>query len=544
MQRCHWFTPDQSKLRSQQAPIITAIYDKKTAFFNWKQQGRPNDHTNFFLLEKKITTSELRRQIRIELAKRKSSEKEDIAQARQSHNALFHRLIRKQRVQSHKNIDELVVGEKRFSEESVLSGFHEHFKTLASKKPNQEHDKKYLQQMEDEVSFIYQLCLNSETVPSMVTSKYIQNAAKSLNRGKAADVYGVTAEHIYYGGQELLSVVKTLINNILLAKDVPPAMKLGILNPIYKNKGNAKESQNYRGITITPVLTRLLEAVLKSRIKSTLQEKQNWYQRGFTENSSPMNCALLVEEFYRNNKDLNKPTYMAFIDAKSAFDVVVHPNLMRKLYKAGVEPTEWLVINSLHEESVTSMKWRGETSESFVNEQGVRQGGVLSADLYKVYNNDSLDRIQLTGIGARLGDILVQAPACADDVTVLSDEPNELQFLVNICKDTSNLEGFTLHESKSVVLKKNTIRQYPENESWELGEKKMPVVDNTTHMGILRSSSNQELNAVEQNIQKARRTTYSLMGAGLHGENGLDPETSISLLNTYMSFLCSYMAWK
>ena len=37
-----------------------------------------------------------------------------------------------------------------------------------------------------------------------------------------------------------------------------------------------------------------------------------------------MNCALIVEEFYRNNKDLNKPTYMAFIDAKSAFDVVVH----------------------------------------------------------------------------------------------------------------------------------------------------------------------------------------------------------------------------
>ena len=249
-----------------------------------------------------------------------------------------------------------------------------------------------------------------------------------------------------------------------------------------------------------------------------------------------MYCALLVEEFYRNNKDLNKQTYMAFIDAKSAFDVVVHPNLMRKLYKAGVEPTEWLVINSLHEESVTSVKWRGETSESFVNEQGVRQGGVLSADLYKVYYNDSLDRIQLTGSGARVGDILVQAPACADDVTVLSDEPNELQFLVNICKDTSNLEEFTLHgsKSKSVVLKKNTIKQYPENESCELGDKKMPVVDNTTHMGILRSSSNQELNEVEQNLQKARRTTYSLTGAGLHGENGLDPETSISLLNTYV----------
>ena len=83
----------KSKLKENSPVIQAAIYHKKTVFFNWKQQGRPNEHTNFFLLEKKITTSELRRQIRIELAKRKSSEKEDIAQARQSDNALFHRLI-------------------------------------------------------------------------------------------------------------------------------------------------------------------------------------------------------------------------------------------------------------------------------------------------------------------------------------------------------------------------------------------------------------------------------------------------------------------
>ena len=39
---------------------------------------------------------------------------------------------------------------------------------------------------------------------------------------------------------------------------------------------------------------------------------------------------------------------------------------------------------------------------------------------------------------------------------------------------------------------------------------------------------------VECNIQKARRTVYSLMGTGLHGENGLDPEAAISLFQTYV----------
>ncbi|MEW8548000.1 MAG: reverse transcriptase domain-containing protein [Candidatus Thiodiazotropha sp.] len=285
---------------------------------------------------------------------------------------------------------------------------------------------------------------------------------------------------------------------------------------------------------MTPVLTRLIEAVLKFRIKPKLLSQQNGMQRGFTENSSPMNCALIVEEFFRNNKDLHKPTYMAFMDAKSAFDVVVHPNLMRKLYKTGVNTHEWLTINSLHEGSMTSVKWQGEMSPMFTNEQGVRQGGVLSADLYKLFINDLLDRLEATEKGARIGNINISAPTCADDVTVLSNDPESLQFLISICKDSSCLNGYVLHDLKSVVLQMNSIPKYPDGESWVLGANEMPVVQNTTHMGIFRTSVNQDLQAVESNIQKAHRVVYSLMGAGLHGENGVDPETAMSLLNTYV----------
>ena len=52
-------------------------------------------------------------------------------------------------------------------------------------------------------------------------------------------------------------------------------MKLGVLNPIFKNKGNSKDSQNHRGITITPVLTKILETILKARIQLIFMERQN-----------------------------------------------------------------------------------------------------------------------------------------------------------------------------------------------------------------------------------------------------------------------------
>ena len=61
----------------------------------------------------------------------------------------------------------------------------------------------------------------------------------------------------------------------------------------------------------------------------------------------------------------------------------------------------------------------------------------------------------------------------------------------------------------------------------------MPIVQETTHMGISRSANSQE-SAVEENLKKAQRTIYALMAAGLQGENGLDPGTSVQLTHTYV----------
>ena len=69
-----------------------------------------------------------------------------------------------------------------------------------------------------------------------------------------------------------------------------------------------------------------------------------------------------------------------------------------------------------------------------------------------------------------------------------------------------------------------------------MGDETMPVVDKSTHLGIVRGRTVDvnETETVEQNITKARRAVYSLMSAGFHGENGYDSETSLHLLRTYI----------
>jgi hypothetical protein len=59
--------------------------------------------------------------------------------------------------------------------------------------------------------------------------------------------------------------------------------------------------------------------ILKIRENGKILLNQNPLQKGFTENSSPLLCELLVEEFERENKNLKRPTYIAILIWDTAF---------------------------------------------------------------------------------------------------------------------------------------------------------------------------------------------------------------------------------
>ena len=73
--------------------------------------------------------------------------------------------------------------------------------------------------------------------------------------------------------------------------------------------------------------------------------------------------------------------------------------------------------------------------------------------------------------------------------------------------------------------------------NYELGAKTIPTVESAVHLSIIRTTSlteNMTIN-VEENIIRARRSAYGLFGGGYHGNNGLDPDTLIHLLKTYIT---------
>ena len=105
---------------------------------------------------------------------------------------------------------------------------------------------------------------------------------------------------------------------------------------------------------------------------------------------------------------------------KAAFDKVIHSHLFRRMYNAGIQDKTWTVIKSLHHNAESCMKWAGNTFHCFKVGMGDRQGSILSTDLYKLYINPLLDRLQDVGIGLKIGNINVNNTGCADDIALLS----------------------------------------------------------------------------------------------------------------------------
>ena len=136
----------------------------------------------------------------------------------------------------------------------------------------------YHQLVEKEILYINEMAKNQPIK--------LKDAINSINRRKSADYNNITIEHFFVFRRpdyiQIISILLLLINCIFRTGEIPDSLKIGLLSPIYKNKGSKNDAINYRGITVLPVLSKIIESIIKVRIQPNIQNIQNPSQRGFT----------------------------------------------------------------------------------------------------------------------------------------------------------------------------------------------------------------------------------------------------------------------
>ena len=94
--------------------------------------------------------------------------------------------------------------------------------------------------------------------------------------------------------------------------------------------------------------------------------------------------------------------------------------------------------------------------------------------------------------------------------------------MLNITAEYANKERYILHPEKSVVMVFNaTDSSSGMYTNWSLNDEPLQSVHSFTHLGINRNAKNSSTD-INERINLARKTSYALMGAGLHGVNGIN----------------------
>ena len=193
-----------------------------------------------------------------------------------------------------------------------------------------------------------------------------------------------------WGGCDLTEFLTSFLNYIISTKKVSAVLKEGILTPIFK-KGDTSDPGNYRGITVTPVLLKILEHILNARHNEIFISTQSRLQRGFTEGCSSLNAAVILTECVLEASHNKQDLWVTTLDTQKAFDVVDHGSLLRRLYLDGIEGDDWLLVRDMYSDCSSRIKWAGGISHPINITQGVRQGGgVIHGPLQEIRQPNSV----------------------------------------------------------------------------------------------------------------------------------------------------------
>ncbi len=510
-----------------------AVAWSKIKMFEWKVAGEPKDdhHTR---IAKRRATKMVRSVSRQQEAQDRRQKLQQISEASVADQALFHRLVHKQRETDSSATAIVVNGTLTTEDETIREGWADYYDTLSTP----DHDETALKEILKHLRGLA-LATNDQIQTSHTEMEEI---ILKLKPKKAADRDGYRAEHLklLLQSEIALHYLTSVFNSILHNRNMPKAMKSAYKIPIPKKGKDCHIMDNHRGITVSSIFGKLLEHLCLKHSKDDIEKKQDSLQFGFTEGCSPSMASLIISEAVAESVDIGKNAYICSLDARKAFDVVSHQKLKLKLYQSDMKRSLWLLVDSMYQDSPESVRWAGTLSRDYEVQQGVKQGAVMSPMLYKYYVNELHQSLRSQLMGLTIGTVYVGAPACADDFALLSHTPAELQGMVDVCVNYSKDHHYTLHPTKSLVthLRKLKVDKHKEY-TWHMGEESMTVTDSFQHLGLEWQSDMPTPN-IQSKVSQARRTAYSLFGSGFHGHNGLDAHACLKLCSTYVVSVLVY----
>jgi hypothetical protein len=269
---------------------------------------------------------------------------------------------------------------------------------------------------------------------------------------------------------------------------LPSVWLKALITPI--PKGGNKDPfvpLHYRGISLLSCVCKVYSSILNRRIVNYF-EFMNLFsdaQNGFRKGRSCSDHIFTLTSIIRNRQAQNLPTFASFIDMQKAFDWVNRDLLFYKLLLHNIDGKVYKSVKSLYNHPTACIKLNNRLTDWFEVESGVKQGDTLSPTLFSIFINDLAIELENLGFGIPVDTLNVSILMFADDIVLLSESEDNLQFLLNYTKEWCQKWRLKINISKTKAMHFRKKRQTRTMRKFYFGEDTVELVDQYKYLGIV-----------------------------------------------------------
>ena len=394
-----------------------------------------------------------------------------------------------------------------------------------------------LHQMKDtHQTFTPPLSVVDDTLDASISTEEAYDVMQQMKSGKAPGMDGIMIDIYKVLPPHYLNLLVCLWNKILQTSQIPQHWCTGIIIPVLKS-GDKLDVNNYRGITLLPVMAKVLFAILSKRLYVWAETKQiiPVEQFGFRANHRTVDAMFVLNALIENAKAKRKNIYSCFVDFKKAFDSVQHHLLWQKLSSIGVSTKLLKLLIDTYAKGRCCVQLRSNLTESFKCDVGVRQGCPLSPILFILFTCDLLHELKHCN-GVMLSSCRIPGLMFADDLVLLADNPKDLQSALNALSDYCFKWALTVNESKTRTL---VFGNRQCSFTWTYNGSMLQQVSSYRYLGVVYSQNGLFTTAVKTLCHSALKVIYLIKS--IYRENcGLSPDVMCSLYSAMVQPILEY----
>ena len=317
---------------------------------------------------------------------------------------------------------------------------------------------------------------------------------------------------------------------------IPKGMNITHIRPIIKDKSlPSNDLNNLRPISISNVLAQLFERILGYNLNEIRLTHQN--QFGYKSKTSCTHALFIFKETIIRHIEMNKSIIAVKLDAVKAFDLQWREALFYKLkvetMKLNKNLNKVILLRIYYDTLESKIRNNNEFSKLFKLLRGVKQGGVLSGNLFNFFINDLIEMCCNANIGARFLAIIVCILVFCDDICLLSESIEDMQLLLKLCEEFAIKWGieFNLEKCKYIIfgkMKSNNI-------ILKLNNQLISFTDCFKYLGLEFNSKLDMSSYFIKKFQMVKNSFFSLNSFGFK-QGGVNPFLQIFV---YKSFCIS-----